>query len=162
MRASISIALALFTGLVAVACGGGESAPEVSREEAAMDTVRQAMAAYDATAYDSIAWETNDDAVVRGSVVFSYSCKKCHGVQGYGDGGFVTQNDTLVPPSFHDEDWRFRDDLDGLREQVFVGTTEGMPHWGLENLSYRDIDAVARFIQDRLIDDAPGAQARRN
>lgn len=161
MREAIPVVPALFAGLVMVACGGGEPAPEV-QVPTAEDTVREAMASYDATAFDTITWETNDDAVVRGSVVFSYSCKKCHGVQGYGDGGFVTQNDTLVPPSFHGEDWRFRNDLDGLREQVYVGTAEGMPHWGLENLRYKDIDAVARFIQDRLVHEAPGAQARRN
>lgn len=161
MRLPVPVAVATLTGLLMVACGGGESAPE-PQDPTAEDTVAQAMAAYEPAAFDTIAWETDDDAVVRGSVVFSYSCKKCHGTQGYGDGGFVTQGDTLTPPSFHDEDWRFRDDLEGIREQVFIGTTQGMPHWGLENLSYRDIDAVARFIQDRLVFEAPGAQARRN
>jgi mono/diheme cytochrome c family protein len=161
MRLPLPVVLATAAGLVMVACGGGESSQE-AQAPTAEDTVREAMAAYEPAAFDTIAWETNDDAVVRGSVVFSYSCKKCHGVQGYGDGGFVTRGDTLEPPSFHAEDWRFRDDLPGLREQVFVGTTEGMPHWGLVDLSYRDIDAVARFIHDRLVYDAPGARARSN
>ena len=87
---------------------------------------------------------------MRGSVVFQYSCAKCHGSQGYGDGLFVTRGDTLRPPSFHTEDWRFQDDLEGLRRHVYTGTEGGMPHWGMEGLKYRDIDAVAQFILDRL------------
>ena len=40
--------------------------------------------------------------------------------------------------------------LDGLREFIYTGAEGGMPHWGLEGLKYRDVDAVARFILDRL------------
>jgi mono/diheme cytochrome c family protein len=142
----------LFTALLAVglvACGESDTASDAPQPTPA-DTVETALAQYDPTAYDSISWETADDALERGRVVFSFSCRKCHGTAGYGDGGFVMQGDTLRPPSFHDPEWELRDDLEGLRRQVYIGTTEGMPHWGLEGLTHRDIDAVARYIQSEL------------
>lgn len=135
-------------GLVFAACGAPPE--EEPAEPTAADTVAMALAQYDAAAFDTIAWETPDEAVVRGSVVFQFSCAKCHGAQGYGDGNFVTMGDTLSPPSFHADDFRFKDDIDGLRRHVFAGTEGGMPHWGMEGLKLRDIDAVGRFIQDRL------------
>lgn len=149
MRIRLSLILVSVAGSLA-ACGGGEPPPPQETAPSAADTVASALAGYDAAAFDTISWAEPGEAVVRGSVVFSYSCRKCHGGQGYGDGGFVAQGDTVRPPSFHTPDWRFRDDLAGLRQQIFTGTSEGMPHWGLEGLKYRDIDAVARFIQDRL------------
>jgi mono/diheme cytochrome c family protein len=137
----------LSAGLVVAAC---ESPPEEPPEPTAADTVAMAVAAYDPAGFDSIAWDTPEDAIVRGSVVFQYSCVKCHGAQGLGDGEFVTRGDTLRPPPFNAEDWAFQDNLEGLRTHVFTGTEGGMPHWGLEGLKYRDVDAVARFILDRL------------
>ena len=140
--------LALLWSAIAVLAMGacGEQAPEQALPTPA-DTVDMALAEYDPAAFDTITWETPEEALVRGSVVFSVSCRKCHGPQGYGDGGFVAAGDTLRPPSFHGPDWRFREDHAGLTRQIFIGTTEGMPHWGLTALSLRDIDAVAQFIQ---------------
>ena len=126
-----------------------EGAPEQALPTPA-DTVEMALAQFDPAAFDTITWETPEDAVVRGSIVFSFSCKKCHGAQGYGDGGWVAAGDTLRPPSFHGPDWRFRDDHDGLTRQIFTGTAEGMPHWGLTELSLRDMDAVAQFIRTQF------------
>lgn len=140
----MSVALA---GLVLAAC---EEAPEPEAEPTPADTVETALAAFDAAAFDTIAWDTEADAVVRGSIVFQYSCAKCHGTQGLGDGEFVTQGDTLKPPSFAAEAFQFRDDLEGLRQHVFTGTVGGMPHWGMEGLQYRDIDAVGRFILEQF------------
>lgn len=148
MRAQIPILLALpLAGLVA--CGGGAD-DEASALPTPEDTVEAAVLQFDAAAFDSITWEEPATALERGGVVFAYSCQKCHGAGGFGDGGFVMQGDTVRPPSFREPDWRFADDLEGLRRQIFIGTTKGMPHWGLEGLDYRDIDAVARFIQTRL------------
>ncbi len=62
----------------------------------------------------------------------------------------MTQGDTLRPPTFLGADWQFAEDHDALRRHIFVGTTGGMPHWGIEGLKPRDIDAVATYIQTRL------------
>lgn len=143
----IRLAALPLLALVAVAC---EAPPEEPQEPTAADTVAMALGTFDAAAFDTITWETPEDAVVRGSIVFQYSCSKCHGAQGYGDGNFVTRGDTVRPPSFHTEDFQFLGDLEGLRQHVYTGTAGGMPHWGMEGLKYRDIDAVGRFILDRL------------
>lgn len=140
----------LSAALVGLAIAACEAPPEAEAPPTPADTVAMALASYDATAFDSISWDTPEDAIVRGSIVFQFSCAKCHGSQGLGDGNFVTRGDTIRPPSFAVDEFRFKDDLDGLRRHVFTGTAGGMPHWGMEGLKYRDIDAVGRFIQDRL------------
>ena len=133
------------------ACGPSQEEREALAAEqralAAADTVATAEANFNAAAFDSVTWAATDSAVARGQIVFNYSCQKCHGSAGDGTGGFVTQGDTLRPPSFLTDDWQFRDDHDGLRHHIFVGTATGMPHWGLEGLKPRDIDAVAHYIR---------------
>jgi mono/diheme cytochrome c family protein len=133
----------------AMACSG-EPAREPEVTVSGADSVAMAAALYDPANFDSIQWETPAAALERGSVVFSYSCAKCHGPRGEGDGGWVSQGDTLRPPSFHGADWRFAEDPEGLKALVFTGAEGGMPHWGLEGLKYRDVDAVARFILEDL------------
>ncbi len=123
-----------------------EQAVAEAQERAAQDTVDMAMAAFDPSHFDTITWKSDQEAFDRGRVVFNFSCSKCHGAGGAGDGGFVMDGDTVRPPSFLEGDWRFAADLTGLRRQVFTGTAQGMPHWGLEGLKYRDIDAVAAYI----------------
>ncbi|UCC24314.1 MAG: c-type cytochrome [Gemmatimonadales bacterium] len=141
--------LPVVTVALMAACGGApEEAPESG--PSAADSVQAAMAQFDPAGFDTVTWASHEDAVVRGSVVFSYSCARCHGRYGEGDGGFVTQGDTLRPPDFTVADWRFAEDLAGLREFIYVGAEGGMPHWGLEGLRYKDVDAVAKFLQDGL------------
>lgn len=142
------------TTFLFAACGGGEPAETEAETPTATDSIQTAMSQFDPAAFDTITWESHNDAVVRGSVVFSYSCARCHGRYGEGDGGFVTQGDTLQPPDLTVADWRFAEDLEALREFIYVGAEGGMPHWGLEGLKYKDVDAVAKFIQDGLSRDA--------
>lgn len=133
------------------ACGGREPAQEQAQGPSSSDSATYAASLFDAAAFDTISWQTPQAALERGAVVFRFSCRKCHGESGAGDGGFVAGGDTLHPPTFLAEDWRFADDRDGLRKEIFTGTgKEGMPHWGLEGLTYRDIDAAARYIQGTL------------
>ncbi|HSM04598.1 MAG TPA: c-type cytochrome [Longimicrobiales bacterium] len=135
--------------LVLAACGNPEEEAAARAEaaaQAAADSVEVARAQFDATAFDTVTWASRDEALVRGSVVFSYSCARCHGQFAEGDGGFVTRGDTLRPPDITVSDWRFLDDPDGLREFIYTGSDHGMPNWGLEGLKYKDVDAVATFL----------------
>jgi len=142
-----------FLCVLATACGGDSVDRNAAADEArraAADTVRMAQEAYDPAVFDTIHWAADSLALKRGAVVWSFSCSKCHGATGLGDGGFVAQGDTLRPPSFLRSDWRFDSDLDGLRRYIFAGNEKGMPHWGLVGLKPSDIDAVARYIDDFL------------
>jgi len=137
------IVLPLALTLASASCAGE---PEAQQTQPADTLTAVAVAAYDATMFDSIAWDTEQAALDRGQVVYNFSCARCHGVGGAGDGGFVRGGDTLRPASFLREDWPYTDDKASLRQQVFIGTAEGMPHWGLEGLKPRDVDAVATFV----------------
>lgn len=130
--------------LATVACSDGDQAE--LQGEPAVDSVALAAEMLDPAGFDTISWESPDAAAERGGIVFAYSCAKCHGLKGFGDAGFVHGGDTLRPPSFHQAGWEYAGDLEGLREVVFTGGEGGMPHWGLEGLKYRDVDAVARYI----------------
>lgn len=139
----ITIPLAL-----ALVLGGCTGKPAAESVEAGPDSVALARAAYDPAVFDTVTWESQREAIERGQVVYAWSCSKCHGQGGRGDGGYVRAGDTLRPPSFREPGRRFAQDLEGLRRAVFEGNTEGMPHWGLIQppLRARDIDAVAIFI----------------
>ena len=147
MRPTLPI-LAVTAGLM-VACQRGEPAEEQSGPTGA-DSVAAALAAFDPAAFDTISWDTHEAALERGGVVFRFSCRKCHGEGGAGDGGFVASGDTLRPPSFLAEEWQFAEDREALRQHIYTGTADGMPHWGLEGLKYRDIDAVSYYILETL------------
>lgn len=132
------------------ACGGEPPAQEQAQGPTRADSVQMAAAAFEAAVFDTIQWKTGEEALERGGVVFQFSCQKCHGDGGRGNGNFVFRGDTLRPPSFLTKDWRFASDPMGLREYIFHGNTLGMPYWGLVGLKYRDLDAVSRYITDYL------------
>ncbi len=145
----------LILSLVLAACSGEQEGPtpeELLAASAAahVDSIAMALALISPESFDSISWDTPQARVERGGVVFSFSCSKCHGERGAGDGGFVREGETLVPPTFLVPDWRFADDHDGLRRHIFSGTVNGMPHWGLHGLKFRDVDAVAAYINTEL------------
>ena len=142
------ITMPLAVAFLSVACAGGEPGEEGA--QAGPDSMTLAREAFDSTMFDTVTWETQEKALERGQVVYRFSCLKCHGQRGLGDAGFVRAADTLRPPSFREPTWQFAGDKEGIREQVFVGTGEAMPHWGLVGLSPRDVDAVAIFILEGL------------
>jgi mono/diheme cytochrome c family protein len=141
------IATLLTIGFVSFACAGGEPPEEVV---ASLDSIQLAREAFDPTMFDTVSWESREETLARGQVVYRFSCLKCHGEGGLGDGGFVRAGDTLKAPSFREATWVFAGDKAGIREQVFVGTAETMPHWGLVGLGARDVDAVASYILEGL------------
>ena len=141
------ITLPLALVLVAASCAGE---PQEEPEEAAPDSTAIAQAAYDPAMFDTVTWESQAAAIERGEVVYRVSCAKCHGQRGLGDGGFVRGGDTLRPRSWREADWPYAQDIGGLREQVFVGTAENMPHWGLVGLKAKDVDAVAIYIVEGM------------
>jgi mono/diheme cytochrome c family protein len=141
----------LFTVFVLLSAGcGGSGDGQSAGRGAAIDTVALATALLTPETFDTVQWPSDSAAVDRGAVVWTYSCRKCHGDWGAGDGGFVQRGDTVRPPSFHVAEWRFADDRHGMREQVFTGTNDGMPHWGMVGLKPRDVDAVTLYI-DRVL-----------
>jgi len=144
-----SIGLLIAIGFFA-ACSNEPPPPPQTTADVRADSVGIASLAFQPAAFDTIAWDTPELAIDRGSVVFAISCSKCHGESGRGNAGFVFQGDTLRPPSFLASEWRFADDPMGLRKQIFTGNVAGMPYWGLVGLRYRDIDAVSVFILEFL------------
>jgi mono/diheme cytochrome c family protein len=141
--------------LTLTACESQEATARLSDAEETVAADRQ----YDAAAYDTVEWASESAAIDRGRDIFLWACADCHGEEGRGDGGRVIDGDTIRPPSFHQEDWPYADDPDGLHRKVFVGNSLGMPHWGLRQMKPRDIVAVERYIRFELIRDdaAPGA-----
>ena len=141
--------------LLAAACGGESGAEQQVEQsaddlrEARADSVQMAEAQFDPTAFDTISWNTPEERLERGSVVWSFSCKKCHGEQGLGDGE-LARVEELSMPMITAADWQYAGDVPAIRQRVYVGHKSEMPSWGLYGLKYRDIDAVAYHIEDVL------------
>jgi mono/diheme cytochrome c family protein len=110
------------------------------------DSAEMALARFDSTVFDTIQWQSPEAATERGRLVYRVSCMTCHGEGGAGGRGFIFQGDTLQPPSFTARDWQFANDPVGLRRRIYAGSVLGMPYWGLVGMSYKDVDAVARYI----------------
>jgi mono/diheme cytochrome c family protein len=127
----------VFGVLFVLGCENAEdrAAREQAEHDAALqiaraDSVAQAAAAWDPTAFDSIAWDDDAARLERGQVVWSFSCARCHGAGGAGDGEVAREHELTVPTL-----------LDPVSE---------MPNWGLVGLKARDLDAVAFFIHAGL------------
>lgn len=149
MRRSIPLIAALLW-IGAGGCDRAATPDEQVQAATRADSVGVAMQAFDAAVFDTIVWESDSVSTERGALVFRISCGKCHGDHGAGDSNFVVQGDTLRPPSFLAENWALADAPMELRRYIFSGNVAGMPYWGLVGLKYRDIDAVARFLEGPL------------
>jgi len=148
------IALPLVLLTVMTACGPTEeelaqqAADRAAAEQDSLVAVATDM--FDAAVFDTLTWESDEKRMERGQQVYNFSCSKCHGSEGLGDAGFVMGGDTLAPPSFADPSWAMAGDVPAVRQAVFVGSTEGMPHWGLEGLKAEAVDAVTAFILENF------------
>lgn len=150
--------LAPLAALVALSagCEGSEERAERLRGErdearqlARADSVAEAEAAYDPAVFDTINWESDGERLDRGAVVWQYSCRKCHGTTGMGDGETAREHDIEMPVIVA-EDWEYAGDPEAIRHRIYVGHDSDMPTWGLYGLKYRDIDAVTYFIENHL------------
>lgn len=126
-------------------------APEYTAE-GVPSSAASVLPAFEPAAFDSIVWATQRDALQRGATVYAYSCVKCHGANGAGDGGYRVQGRLLQIPSFLAPDWRFANDPVGLRRAIYGGSERGMHHTGMASLAPRDVDAVARYITRLWVD----------
>jgi mono/diheme cytochrome c family protein len=140
--------------LLAVGCGRQDAEQDAAqsaeaRRAARADSVAQAAAAFDPAVFDSIAWASDNERWERGGVVWSFSCQKCHGSDGRGTGEIAVQANLAVPDLLA-SDWSLAGDIPAIRRAIFVGHETAMPSWGLVGLKYKDIDAVAHYIDDLL------------
>jgi mono/diheme cytochrome c family protein len=148
-------ALPLLAALVLAGCEteGYEPPPETRRIELA-DSL------YSPTLFDTIAWESEQDRIEAGNLVYADSCRRCHGAFGEGGHAQVAGREVYVP-SLVEAHWRFDEDIQAVRRLVFTGHTGGMPTWGLVRLTPRQIDAVAFYLLHQLrpefVPDPPGA-----
>ena len=133
--------------------GGGDEVPEVPAEDALRaaraDSVARAVEMYDAAVFDTLTWENDNARWERGGVVWSFTCQRCHGADGKGQGEDAV-NFEITVPDMTTADWQYAGDLPGIREKIFVGHETEMPSMGLIGLSYQDVDAAAHYIDDLL------------
>lgn|GEM_PF-882076 len=148
-----SVGCLILLAVLMVACDRPpDDEADRARERRAADAVRLADERFDPVAFEELEPLRPETVQERGRVIYEVSCAKCHGPEGRGDGGFVFQGDTLQPRSFSDPDWeRIRVPME-LRRMIYVGTAEGMPHWGIRGLRVRDVDAVAAYVERELIE----------
>lgn len=151
MRTTI---LPLAVVLLALGCGGEETQQSEAEREAARlaaraDSVAMAEAMYDPAVFDTITWQDENTMWERGGIVWSFSCQKCHGANGSGQGESAVQHG-IEMPDLRAPDWEYAGDVAAIRHRIFVGHESEMPNWGLHGLSYRDVDAAARYIHDLL------------
>lgn len=147
----------LTTGLLLFAACGGEGEDQQMTpaqrdsvvQAARQDTVELAIAAYDPAAFDTVQWESWQQRVERGGTVWRWSCAKCHGPEGEGDGEMAREYGFDVP-SLVADDWHYAGEPDSIRRRIYVGHQTEMPSWGLYGLTYRDIDATVEYILEEL------------
>jgi hypothetical protein len=59
----------------------------------------------------------------------------------------AVQNDLSIP-NFTAENWAYGGDIPAIRHRVYIGHESEMPSWGLYGLPYRDVDAVAFYVNE--------------
>jgi mono/diheme cytochrome c family protein len=156
-KTCLRILSAVVIAMLMVGCGGEQEVPEpqqVSAEDAEealraarADSVAMAQTQYNPSVFDTIAWGGGQERFERGELVWSYSCTTCHGTGGRGDGELAVQNDLSIP-NFTAENWAYGGDIPAIRHRVYIGHESEMPSWGLYGLPYRDVDAVAFYVNE--------------
>lgn len=154
-RMVAGLMVVLLFGTTACGSGDGEAdeMPAVDTEAtlraARADSVAQATEMYEAAVFDTLTWDSDNVRWERGGVVWAFTCQRCHGADGTGNGEDAVTFD-IEMPDMTAADWRYADDLPAIRERIFVGHETEMPSMGLIGLAYTDVDAAAHYINDLL------------
>jgi len=114
--------------------------------------VRAAEAAFTPALFDSVTWQTDSVRAASGNIVYAEKCRRCHGPLGRGETEYARARGIEVP-SLVEPGWPLAR-TDTLRHVVFVGHEEGMPIYGVNGISPREIDAVAYYLLEVLRPDA--------
>lgn len=162
MRVSRWLCTVAISVMAITACGNAADDADVDQQaamnpqdsiealkQARADSVAEAEELYSEAAFDSIAWRNDQARFERGEDVWGFSCSDCHGPDGRGDGPVATRFEYDMP-DFQVADWEYAGDLAAIRHRVFVGHESEMPSWGLYGLTYRDVDAVAYYLDQRF------------
>ena len=137
-RTTLSVATVLLMG-----CGGHEFDPP--DRSARVDA---AAATYDAATFDSVSWQNDSVRALQGNTVYAEMCRRCHGTLGMGDTDYARERGLEIP-SLVEPQWALAD-LDSLRKVIYVGHEEGMPIFGAEGISPREIDGAAYYVLEVL------------
>lgn len=144
----------LGTVLLLWGCSEHEFHPPDSQERvAAADTV------FADLSFDTLTWESEDERLFAGNLVYATTCRRCHGSLGLGDTDYA-RNRNLEIPSLVEPGWALADSLDGVRHRVFVGHEGGMPVFQLSGLSMAEVDAVSAYVLYQLRPDVLGQEDR--
>ncbi|HET9439880.1 MAG TPA: c-type cytochrome [Longimicrobiales bacterium] len=138
-RVRVRVGLSALAVLLA-GCKGHEFHPPDKEAQ-----VAQADSLYAPALFDSIQWPSDSARVNVGNEVYAAKCDKCHGPLGEG-GTEYAASQKLDVPSLVRPDWEYGNDHDKVRHRVFTGHPDGMPIWGVGNLTPREIDAVTAYV----------------
>lgn len=111
--------------------------------------VAEADTLYSPALFDTVTWSSEQDRIQSGNLVYADECRRCHGPLGRGDTEYARTQELDVP-SLVDPAWEAGDDHTAVRRRIFTGHAQGMPTWGIGQLTPRQIDAVAFYLTEQL------------
>ncbi len=133
----------LLIGVVWAGCKGHEFEPRGDGER-----LQEAASRYSPAMFDTITWADSARMLIEGAATYAAACRDCHGATGAGATDYAASRDLAVPSLLRDG-WPY-ERLEDLRRTVYTGHPRGMPTHGIGGLAPREIDAVARYVNDQL------------
>lgn len=148
-RAIVRTCATAFTVLL-IGCKGHEFHPPDKAKQ-----IAQADSAYSPAMFDTIKWPSESGRLLAGNEVYARKCDKCHGPLGAGGTDYALQHNLKVP-SLVEPDWVLANNREAVRRRIFTGHVNGMPTWGVAELSPREIDAATSYVLEQLRPDVIG------
>ena len=127
---------------------GALAATACSHEFEPLDQKARALEAeklFSAAAFDSLDWESDSVRSSAGNAVYAEKCRRCHGPMGEGQTEYARERG-LDTPSLVARDWAYASSLDEVRHKIFVGHEGGMPIFGVNGITPREIDGSAYYL----------------